>query len=161
MPMPKKKVISILEFLRTGSISGISVDSSIADAYLAFGKPDYAWQSFDPDVLTTIVGFSDLEIWFENKSQRVRQIKFKLWEKAKPITVRRAKLDPWVIFCGLQLETAKRFFKSANLDFVQTKSVADIDQIRFQSGVTLLFDPDNSDQAGLGWIGIIAGETHD
>jgi hypothetical protein len=154
MLMPKKKVISMLEFLRTGTVLGVSVDSNIADVFKVFGKPDYIWQSLTPNVSCT--GFGDLEFWFFNDSKQLNQIKFRIWDNNnKPIKICRAKLNPWVICFGLRLEVAKRFLKSAKLEFEQTKPSNYINQISLASGVTLLFDdPKHIYSEGLGWLGI-------
>jgi hypothetical protein len=155
--MPKK-IISMLEFLRTGTVLGVTVESSVADVFRVFGKPDYTWQSLDPNISS--MGYGDLEFWFWNDSQQLDQIKINL-NSLHPISVRRAKLDPWIICFGLPLEIAKRYLKSAKLEFELSKPSKYIDQIQLASGVTLLFDdPKHIFSEGLGWIGIRKRESN-
>jgi hypothetical protein len=156
--MSKKKVISILEFLRTGTIFGIAVNASVDDVFGILGRPDYVWAS--PDVPTaTVMGYGDLEFWFHTESKVLNRMKFKLWPN-KLFSMRGTKIDPWVIHTRLDIETAKRFLKTARLEYEQSVTTIGIMQLDLPSGVTMLFDPlDSSAAMSLAYLGIQRSDT--
>jgi hypothetical protein len=168
--MPKKKVISMLEFLRTGSFGGISCGMTLDDFHREFGKADFVW--FPPEFdQIGYTGVDSLEIVFHKATNIICRIKLRwLSFKSKKkygsflkIThpshrvprIARAKIDPWVIRENLEVHTFLRFLKSAKLNFFHSQwRFGQVDQIELESGVILLFDPPDEDSPGLGHLEI-------
>ena len=165
--MPKK-VISILEFLRTGKLAGLAPGCTTDDVIRVLGKPDYEYESIGVKNVSNY-GYDSLEIWFHTQTRVVNRFSFKRlrtylqrdsrrkhkhsFEQSIP-RISRNQFDPWVIREHLELETLKRFLKTANLQYVQSQWKIGVDQLDLQSGVCLLFDPPDFDMPGLGYISI-------
>jgi hypothetical protein len=171
--MPKKKVISILEFLRTGIVGNIACGCKTNDVIQQFGRPDYIYHSGAPSSLT----YGSLEIWFHPKENIVYRITFKnfklhYWEKTSykakapkrrthefrqsKLIVPRVKFDPWVVRDGMDVFTLMRFLKMAKIEYWHSqwwgnKNSAP-DQLNLDSGVQIFFDPPNSHSPGVGFI---------
>jgi hypothetical protein len=144
--MARRQVISILEFLRTGKLAGITCGCSTKDVLSVFGKPDYQTDSW--------FRYSSLEVWFYAETRIVYRLTFQRFRhfrepkhshsfhQAIP-QITRAKVNPWVLREGLGIETAKRLLKTANLEYQQSQWPMGSDQLELKSGVCLLFEPDD------------------
>ncbi len=179
--MPKKKVISILEFFRTGVLGDIACGCTTSEVFQQFGKPDYIYHSGAPSSLT----YGSLEIWFHPEQEIVYRITFKsfklhFWKKvsrksktlkrrtheyrqSKPI-IPRVKFDPWVVRGGIDVFTLSRCLKMANVECWHSqwwgnKNSAP-DQLNLASGVRIFFDPPDSPTPGIGFIEIIDNDLH-
>jgi hypothetical protein len=166
--MSRRRVISMLEFLRTGKLAGITCGCTAEDVVSVFGEPDYEAHS-DSIQNCSWFRYDSLEVWFHAKTRIVNRLtlqRFRHFRQPKRShsfqqsipQITRAKIDPWVLRESLELETAKRFLKTAHLDYKQSQSSIGIDQLNLQSGVYLLFDPAQSDDAGLSYLGITNNE---
>jgi hypothetical protein len=172
--MPKKKVISMLEFLRTGMFGGIACGCTMNDVLRQFGKPDYIYQ---PDEILSFT-YGSLEIWFHTEQKIVHRITLKrfhlyCWEKnltrentlkrhthffkqSKP-KIPRKKFNSWVLRGGMDVFTFSRFLKTAKIEFRHSQwwrnKKSAPDQLNLDSGVRLFFDPPgDSHTPGLGFI---------
>jgi hypothetical protein len=146
--MPKKKIISMLEFLRTGKSAGITCGCTAEEVVSRLGPPDY---ESDYDYIKKL-RYNSLEVWFHADTRIVYRLTFQRFrhfrkpkhshsfQQAIPL-VTRAKVDPWVLREGLGLETAKRLLKTANLEYQQSQLPFGADQLKLESGVCLLFEP--------------------
>jgi hypothetical protein len=169
--MPKKKVISMLEFLRTGSFGGISCGMDVAHFVEKFGSPDWVWYSPELPNLGFMGIVESLEIGFLKDLNIIGMIKInflsgkghkrysRFSKKIHPTHrvpyISRVKFNPWIIRDHLDCQTFQRFLMSAQLNYTHTKIYSlGLDQIEFESGVTLLFDSKDSDSPGLGHISI-------
>jgi hypothetical protein len=144
--MARRQVISMLEFLCTGKLAGITCGCTAEDVVSILGKPDCQTDSW--------FRYNSLEVWFYAETRIVYRLTFQrfrnFWkpkhahsfEQSIP-QITRAKVDPWVLREGLELETAKRFLKTANLEFQQSQLPMGSDQLELKSGVCLLFEPDD------------------
>jgi hypothetical protein len=164
----RRQVISMLEFLRTGKLAGITCGCTAEDIVAVLGPPDYEAQS--PFIENSSwFRYDSLEVWFHAKTRIVNRLtlqRFRHFRDPKHShsfqqsipQITRAKIDPWVLRESLELETAKRFLKTANLEYKQSQWEIGVDQLDLQSGVYLLFDPAQSDDAGLSYLGISDNE---
>ena len=166
-----RRVLSILEFLRTGKLGGITCGCTTTDVIAALGQPNYEDAS-DHIKNSSVMGFADLEVWFHAQTQIVNRLSIKGFRNlTKPKSqhtfaqaiphITRAKVDPWVLRHGLGIDTMKRFLKTANLEYQQSRQNHILDRLDLESGVCLLFDPIGSDDAGLGYLGISNTELID
>jgi hypothetical protein len=145
--MPRRQVISMLEFLRTGKLAGITCGCTAEDVVSTLGKPDYQTDSW--------FRYDSLEVWFFAETRVVYRLtlqRFRNFWKPKHAhsfeqsipQITRAKVDPWVLRERLGLETIKRFLKTANLEYQQSQWKIGTDQLKLASGVCLLFEPVDS-----------------
>jgi hypothetical protein len=148
--MPKKKVISMLEFLRTGVLGGIACGCTITEVLQRFGKSDYEVTYQGGDISS--FRYDSLEIWFNTQTRVVYRItlqRFRNFWKPKSThsfrqgipQITRAKVDAWVLRESMDIETVMRFLKTANIKYVQNHWHSDVEELELQSGVCLLFDP--------------------
>jgi hypothetical protein len=164
--MPKK-VISMLEFLRTGILGGIKCGCTTNDVIGILGKPDYETFSSDfPDI--SWFHYDSLEVWFHTDLRIVYRFTLQRFHRYKnkrnyfatdfhlgTPKISGAKVDPWVIRQNLDLGTMQRFLKSAKIEFRHSQWRAfkpPVDQLDLDSGVVMLFDPATEDDPGLGYI---------
>jgi hypothetical protein len=163
--MARRQVISMLEFLRTGRLAGIICGCSAENVVSILGPPDYEAESQTANWFR----YDSLEVWFFAETRVVYRLtlqRFRNFWKPKHAhsfeqsipQITRAKVDPWVLRQGLELETAKRFLKTANLEYQQSQWKIGVDQVELQSGVRLLFDPVDSKYAGLSFLEIAPEE---
>jgi hypothetical protein len=143
-----KKVISLLEFLRTGKLAGLTCGCTTDDVIRVLGKPNYGYEDRFPNFR-----YDSLELWFNTQTQVVYRItlqRFRNFGKPKSThsfrqgipQITRAKVDAWVIREDMDIETTKRFLKTANIKYVQNHWHSNVEELELQSGVCLLFDPD-------------------
>ena len=161
--MSRRQVISMLEFLRTGKLAGLAPGCTTDDVIRVLGKPDYEYEDFGVKNVSNF-RYESLEIWFHTQTRVVYRITLQrfrsFWMPKSSHSFRqgipqitRAKIDAWIIRQGLDLETMKRFLKTANLKYVQRRWESGVDQLDLESGVRLLFDPpDATYRPGLGFI---------
>jgi hypothetical protein len=181
--MPKKKVISMLEFLRTGVLGGIACGCTITEVLQRFGKPDY--KAVSPYVKhCSWFRYGSLEIWFHEETQIVNRMTLQRFqqrhrsnglyrnkshtiyrntspkrrkhrfEKAIP-NISRKTIDPWILREGLDVYTLMRFLKTANLEFRHSLNRwTKVDQLDLDSGIYLFCDSPQEDYPGLSYIEI-------
>jgi hypothetical protein len=160
--MSRRRVISILEFLRTGKLAGITCGCTTGDVIASLGQPDFKY--------VTNFRYDSLEVWFHADTRIVYRLTFQRFrhfrepkhshsfQQAIP-QVTRAKIDPWMLREGLELETAKRFLKTAHLEYQQSQLPTGSDQLELESGVCLFFEPvDYAWGAGLCFLQIAPEE---
>ena len=159
--MPKK-VISILEFLRTGKLAGLAPGCTTDDVIRVLGKPDYEAQSPD-DEDSRWFRYDSLEIWFHGQTRVVNRLTLQrfrsFWNPKNSHSFRqgipqitRAKVDAWVIRETMDIETIKRFLKTANIAYRQNLWGNFVDQIELSSGVCLLFAIPEDISSGLSYM---------
>jgi hypothetical protein len=142
--MAHRQVISMLEFLRTGKLAGITCGCTAENIVSILGKPDYQTDSW--------FRFNSLEVWFYAETRIVYRLTFQRFRRFREPKhshsfqqaipqITRAKVNPWVLREGLEIETTKRLLKTANLEYQQIQLPMGSDQLELKSGVCLLFEP--------------------
>lgn len=167
--MPKKKLISMLEFLRTGVLGGIACGCTITEVLQRFGKPDFTYQ---PSEISSF-RYGSLEVWFHTEQKIVYRItlhhfwneytrsanalkkRTHVFKQSKP-KIPRKTIDSWVLRGGMDVFTFSRFLKTAKIEFGHSqwwgnKNSAP-DQLDLESGVRIFFDPPDSHARGLAFI---------
>jgi hypothetical protein len=167
--MPKKKVISMLEFLRTGKLAGLTPGCTTDDVIRVLGKPDYEAHSPD-DENTRWFRYDSLEVWFDGQTRVVNRLTLQrfrsFWSPKNSHSfnqgipqITRAKIDAWIIRETMDIETIKRFLKTANIEYQQNLLKNFIDQIELSSGVCLLFENPEDIRPGLSYMYIQERES--
>ncbi len=173
--MPKKKIISMLEFLRTGVLGGIACGCTTTEVLRQLGKPDY--KAISPvDKNWAWFRYDSLEIWFHEETQIVSRMTLqRFWATHRKNGIYQSKglrkrthffeqsvpgitgatVDPWVLREGLDVYTLMRFLKTANINFRHSqKTWARTDQLNLDSEVNILFESANEVNPGLCFIEI-------
>jgi hypothetical protein len=157
--MAQKKVISMLEFLRTGKLAGVGCGCTTDDVIRVLGKPEINYENLEYPSFC----YDDLEIWFNSLTRVVYRMTFRRFrsswkpkhshsfEQALP-QITRAKVNAWVIRDSIDLETVKRFLKTANIMFIQNHWYSNVKELELPSGVCMLFDPPKANHSRLGAI---------
>ena len=171
-----KKVISMLEFLRTGVLGGIACGCTTDDVIRVMGKPDYEAISHYIKEISWF-RYDSLEVWFHTEQKIVyrmtlQRFEHRFWNKArrrenilkkrthlfkqsKP-KIPRTRIDSWVIREGMEVFTFSRFLKMAKIEFRHSQwwrmKNCIIDQIDLDSSVRLFFEPSTEDKPGLSYI---------
>ncbi len=163
--MAKRQVISMLEFLRTGVLGGITCGATTKDVLRAFGEPWYkAQSSFIRN--SSWFRYDSLELWFHEETQIISRMtlhNFKPSQKRhcrrlfnssrlRIPSIPRADINPWILYEGLDIRTLMLFLKTARLDYAHSQWRIGIDQLNLESGVVILCDPAYSHKPGLGYI---------
>jgi hypothetical protein len=170
----QRRIISMLEFLRTGNLGGIHCGSTTEDVLREFGQPWYKAKSLFVKNVSWF-RYDSLELWFHEEQQIISRMtlqRFKPWRKRgfrkkthffdqSVPSIPRAIVDPWVIREGLEVNTLMRFLKSADFEYAHSQwRFMHVDQINLTSGVVLLCDPLDSDDPGLGYIDLTDAVLH-
>jgi hypothetical protein len=144
--MPKKKVISMFEFLRTGSFGGLSNGASIAELKPNFGKPLYEKENED---LTGKWVYEDVDIYTNLETQKVWG--FVIWGFRNqdefggfPLENKKFRIDPWLLRWQLGLVNTINALKSENLNFLQLPNapIKGYETLKLESGTEIIFSDD-------------------
>ncbi len=144
--MPKKKVISMLEFLRTGSFGGLTNGAKITELEQLFGEPIYTkddegntgkWVYEDVDFYVNLefnVVYG-IVIWGFRDKDELGSI---------PRENKNFRVDPWLLRWQLGLEKTCNALKSENLRFQQLPNVPDegYETLKLESGTEIIFTCD-------------------
>jgi hypothetical protein len=141
--MPKKKVISMLEFLRTGMFGGLAVGADVADLRPTFGKPVYIKENED---FRGKYVYEDVEFFYNMESQKVYGIIiFGFRDKDElgnfPRENKKFRIDPWILRWQSGLLNTRNALNSENLTFQQLPSTPGegYETFRLKSGVEIIF----------------------
>jgi hypothetical protein len=146
--MPKKKVISMLEFLRTGMFGGLSVGADVADLRPHFGEPVYIKNYRD---LTAKWAYEDMEFYVNLELQKVYGIIIAGFQDKDdlghyPRENKDFKIDPWILRWESGLLNTKNALDSVNLEFLQIPNAPSegYETFRLKSGTQIIFaeEPD-------------------
>ena len=157
--MAKRPVISMLEFLRTGVLGEITCGNSTKDVLRAFGEPWYKARSVFVRN-SSWFRYDSLELWFHEETQIISRMTLQRFKPAptgryrrmfngsrlKIPAIPRMKIEPWVLYQGLDVRTLMSYLKTAKLDYAHSQWKAlFVHQLNLESGVVLLCDPADSD----------------
>ncbi len=141
--MPKKKVISMLEFLRTGMFGGLAVGADVNDLTRDFGKPIYIKEYKD---LTTKWVYEDVDFYVNLELQKVYGII--IWgfrDKDdlgnRPRENKKFLIDPWVLRWESGIAKTQKALESENINFQHLSSTPGegYETFRLESGVEIVF----------------------
>jgi hypothetical protein len=140
--MPKKKVISMLEFLKTGTFGGFEIGSSMDDFVLQFGKPLYSKENDD---FTGKLVYEDVDIYTFLKSRKVWGIVFWGFRKSDeqgsfPMENKKFRIDPWKLRYEYGLLKTKNALDSESLKFSQIPAhpSTGYETLRLASGIEII-----------------------
>ncbi len=144
--MPKKKVISLLEFLRTGSFGGLTNGARISELTTHFGKPIYTkenenlsgkWVYEDVDFYTNLERevVYGIVIWGFRDQDELGN---------KPRENESFRIDPWILRWQLGLDKTFTSLKSENLKFQQLPDTpcTSYESLKLESGTEIIFTDD-------------------
>lgn len=141
--MPKKKVISLLEFLQTGMFGGLSVGANVADLRPTFGKPVYVKENED---FRGKYVYEDVKFFYNMESQKVYGIIiFGFRDKDElgnfPRENKEFRIDSWILRWELGVEKTRIALESANLNFQYLPNTPGegYETLLLESGVEITF----------------------
>jgi hypothetical protein len=155
----------MLEFLRTGFLGEITCGATTKDVLQVLGEPWYKAQS--PFVRNVSwFRYDSLELWFHEETQIISRMTLQRFQppprgryrrlfngsKLRIPSIPRVKIEPWVLYEGLDVNTLMRHLKTVGLEYAHSQWKAlYVHQLNLESGVVLLCDPDDSDTPQLNY----------
>jgi hypothetical protein len=139
--MPKK-IISMLEFLRTGTFGGFKIGLSMDDFIMRFGKPLYHKESDD---YTGKLVYEDVDIYTCLKTHKIWGIIFWGFRNSDnqggfPLENKKFIVEPWKLRYELGLMETKNALDSENLKFIHISGHPgrEYETLRLESGVEIV-----------------------
>jgi hypothetical protein len=144
--MPKKKVVSLLEFLEFGTFGGFELGSSVKDFVSQFGKPLHAKESYETGHLI----YEDVDIYTDLKTQQVWGVFIWGFRNSDnlggfPLENKKFRIDPWLLRYELGLEKTKEALDSANLKYKQIPAHLgnEFETLQLTSGTEIVLAEEN------------------
>ncbi len=144
--MPKKKVISMLEFLRTGSFGGLTDGMKVSDLEPLFGEPIYTKEGDDH---TGKWVYDDVDFYVNLELNIVYGIV--IWgfrdedgQGNYPRENKNFRIEPWQLRWQLGLVKTINALKTENLKFQQLPNtpIDSYETLKLESGAEIIFTDD-------------------
>jgi hypothetical protein len=150
--MPKKKVISMLEFLRTGMFGELSLGSTKNDMLQFLGEPSAWGNSITKDLGFCIYG--DVEFHWWTNTNKIRLIHFDHFSRINdtgeyPRLHKSYELDPWVIRSEANMFDIQNALSKQQIPFSRVNKLSTWDALILESGCEINFDSEDRDFFGL------------
>jgi hypothetical protein len=155
--MPKKKVISMLEFLRSGNFGMLGLGASREDMLAYLGEPTDWANTTNNDF--DFCKYGDVEFHWNKDTKRIFLIHMDWFSGEdqignRPLLSEPHILNSWLLHQGMDINAAELALEKEFIPFSKKNRMPGLDVFEFENNCEIYFDTGDEDFSGLSAISL-------